>query len=71
MATRQPPSQLVFFSLLNGVIPTRQAFERLRVQDVEEAGRPAAMLNVGLADGVGGSEEDAGLPQDELGQVGA
>jgi hypothetical protein len=44
--------------------------ERLVVQHLEEAVRSAAMLDVGLALGVGRSEEDARLASDELGQIG-
>ena len=42
----------------------------LLVEHVQEAGRAAAVLDVGLAVGIGGGEEDAGLLADEGGEVG-
>src|SRR5262249_28289643 len=44
--------------------------ERLVVQHLEEAGRSAAVLNIGLAVGARRSEEDARLLPNELGQLG-
>ena len=44
--------------------------DRLVIEHVQETGRPAAMLDIGLTVRARGGEEDARLRRDEAGEVG-